>query len=228
MELASVYNRLGTKVIVVEMLDRAAPGMDLAIHDCAIAQKGGDGILFKLSGEKRQKNATVTLEILQNNQKTSLSSEKVLVAIGRRPYAAGLGLQEIGIKLNPKGFVEVDSRFKIFLPHICAIGDVIEGPMLAHKASEEGAAAAEIIAGGNPKINYLAIPNVIYTQPEAASVGLTEQEVKEAGLDFVSGTSFFSEPAGALSRQYRRFCKNIGRVPLRQVIRYAYIRSTCF
>lgn len=222
LELASVYHRLGTKVSIVEMLDRAAPGMDVALSKGLLQSLKKQGIEFYLSSQvqsAKKEDSSVTLEILQNNQKSSLSSEIVLVAIGRRPYSADLGLQEIGIKFTPKRFVEVDSRFRSSLPHIYAIGDVIEGPMLAHKASEEGAAAAEIIAGGSPKINYLAIPNVIYTHPEAASVGLTEQEVQEAGLEYSTGTSFFrGNPRARCSGDMEGFVKILGESHSRRIL----------
>lgn len=216
LEMASVYNRLGCKVVVVEMLDRAAPAMDQAISKGLLQSLKKQGIEFFLSSQVLSASVgadSIELEVLQNNQKSRLSAEKVLVAIGRRPSTAALGLQDIGVKVNGKGFIEVDANFRSSLSHIYAIGDVIEGPMLAHKASEEGRAAAEIIAGKHPELNYMAIPNIIYTQPEAASVGLTEQEVKETHLDYVVGISYFKGNARArCSGNTEGFVKVLGEV----------------
>ncbi len=200
LELASVYHRLGSKVVIVEMLDRVSPAMDAAISKDLLRVLKKQGLEFYLSAQVvslKGEADKVSLEILQNHQKQNLSAEKVLVSIGRRPYTQGLGLKEIGIRLTPKGFIEVDSRFRTSQSHIYAIGDVIEGVMLAHKASEEGYVAVEVIAGRNLEINYMAIPNVIYTHPEAASVGLTEEEAIRAGLELKRGISFFKGNARA-------------------------------
>ncbi len=120
-----------------------------------------------------------------------ITGDAVLVAVGRRPYTQDLGLKEIGVELSPKGFVIVDGLFRTALPHIYAIGVVIEGAMLAHKASEEGVAVAEILAGKEPHINYVSIPNVIYTHPEVATTGLSEEEAKAFGFELLIGKSFF-------------------------------------
>ncbi len=117
-----------------------------------------------------------------------MSADVVLVSIGRKPYTTGLGLESVGITPTPKGFIPIDNQFRTNVPHIFAIGDIVDGPMLAHKASEEGAAVAEIIAGHHPVVDYAAIPSVVYTSPEVAAVGMTEAEAKSYGFTPVVGT----------------------------------------
>ncbi|KAG6558903.1 Dihydrolipoyl dehydrogenase [Candidatus Rhabdochlamydia oedothoracis] len=180
-ELGSVYNRLGTKVQIIEFLDQICTGFD---HQLILELKKDlekQGINFYLSSKVMGAKIASNQISLQVEQK-SFSAEKVLVAIGRRPYTQGLGLEKIGVKISPKGFIETDGIFRSNIPNIFAIGDVVEGPMLAHKASEEGIAAVEIMAGHRPQLNYMAIPNVVYTHPEMASVGLTEEEAKKYHL----------------------------------------------
>lgn len=126
-------------------------------------------------------------EIVLRTDQGTHAGDVILVAVGRKPYTAELGLATIGINLSLKGTIPINSRFQTTVPTIYAIGDVVDGPMLAHKASEEGVAAAEIIAGLNPSVNYIAIPNVVYTYPEVASVGLTEEEAKKLGVTFKTG-----------------------------------------
>ncbi len=189
-ELASVYNRLGSEVTVVEMLDSICPAMDHAISRSLQTSLKKQGINFNLSVKVVDgviNDVGVTLGIEVEGKKETFSADIVLVAIGRRPYSEGLGLKDAGIATN-RGFVTVDGQFRTSLPNIYAIGDLIEGVMLAHRASEEGIAVAEIIAGQHPTVNYMAIPNVIYTHPEVAAVGLTEKEAKEAGIDVLIGT----------------------------------------
>lgn len=193
-ELASVYNRLGTEVVILEMLDRICPTMDKAISKMLLQILKNQGLTFHLGAkvvkaEISGDNVNLSVEVGGNSE--VFSADAVLVAIGRRPYSKGLGLQEIGIAMTPQGFVRVDGNFRTNLPHLLAIGDLIEGPMLAHRASEEGVAAAEIIAGLHPHINYAAIPSVIYTHPEAASVGFTEEEATAFGLSIKVGRSLF-------------------------------------
>jgi len=193
-ELASVYRRLGSAVMIVEMLETITPTMDPAICKQLLQSLKKQGIDFmlgaKVTGAQINKG-TVTLGIEHKQKNTQLEADIALIAIGRRPYTKQLGLEAIGINPTPKGFIPVDGNFKTSLPHIFAIGDVIEGPMLAHRASHEGTAVAELIMGRSATVNYMSIPNVIYTHPEAASVGLTEVEAKEAGLNIVIGTSYF-------------------------------------
>lgn len=189
-EIASVYRRLGTEVVLVEMLDRICPTMDGAISKALLGILKKQGLEFHLQTKVTAGKVTgegVTLTVEENQKSFELQGDHVLVSVGRRPYTEGLGLKEMGVALDKKGFVQINSRFQTSLSHIYAIGDVIEGPMLAHKASEEGVAAAEIIAGHSPHINYLTIPSVIYTHPEVAAVGMTEGEGKEAGLELMLG-----------------------------------------
>ena len=141
---------------------------------------------------------TVQLE----DREQQFVADVVLVAVGRRPFTDGLGLDVIGIQPDKRGFVPVDENFRTALPHLFAIGDLIDGPMLAHRASEEGIAAAEIIAGQHPHINYMAIPNVIYTHPEVAALGLTEIEARDAGFILKIGTCQFRANARARCSGY--------------------------
>lgn len=192
-ELASVYNRLGTEITVIEMLDKITPMMDAAVSRTLQQILKKQGFTFHLSAKviKADIKDQVSLEVQLNNENQTFSADCVLVAVGRRPYTKDLGLDKIGIKPDARGFISVDNQFRTTIPNIFAIGDVIEGPMLAHKAFREGMVAAEIVAGQNSKINYLSVPNVIYTNPEVAAVGLTEQEAKDLGLELKIGTSHF-------------------------------------
>lgn len=182
LEMGSVWNRLGSKVTVVEFTDRLVPAMDHEMGAALMKALTKQGIEFKLStkvtGIKEEKNKLVlSLEDASGN-KENLEADTVLVATGRRPYTYGLGLEKIGVALNEKGFISVNDRYETSVSGVYAIGDVIPGPMLAHKAEEEGIAAVEIIAGQAGHVNYGAIPAVIYTHPEVASVGKTEEELK--------------------------------------------------
>ncbi len=216
-ELASVYNRLGSKVTIIEMLDRICPTMDEAISKALLQALKKQELTFYLGAKvvkaDPEKNGIV-LTIEQGGKSLSLSADVALVAIGRRPYTQGLGLQEVGIALE-KGFVRIDSDFRTSTPHIYAIGDIVEGPMLAHRASEEGYAAAEIIAGRRPHLNYMAIPNVVYTHPEAATVGLTESEARGMGLQqIVVGASMFrANPRARCAGDAEGMVKVIGAGP---------------
>ncbi|HYC12744.1 MAG TPA: dihydrolipoyl dehydrogenase, partial [Stellaceae bacterium] len=192
LELGSVWGRLGAEVTVVEFLDRICPGMDaeVARHLQRTLQK--QGLTFRLgtkvAGAKTSgKSVTLSLEPAQGGAGEEIAADTVLVAVGRRPYTDGLGLEAAGVVLDEKKRVRVDGQFRTSVPNIYAIGDVIAGPMLAHKAEEEGSAVAEIIAGQKPHIDYDAIPAVIYTQPEVASVGKTEEELKAAGAAYAVG-----------------------------------------
>lgn len=212
-ELASVYNRLGSEVTIVEMLDRICPAMDDAVSKALLQILKKQGLTFHLStkvAKAEAKNSEIILALESGKESTSLEADVVLVAIGRRPYTNGLGLQEIGIT-STKGFINVDGNFRTSQPNIYAIGDVIEGPMLAHRASDEGVAAAEIIAGKPAHVNYMAIPNVIYTHPEVAALGLTEKEAKDKGLDLVIGTcAFKAVPRARCAGDTDGFVKVIG------------------
>lgn len=193
-ELASVYRRVGSEVTIVEMLDGITPAMDQAISKQLLQILKKQGMNFylgaKVSSGKASANG-VKLEVEYEQKLQTMEADVVLVAVGRRPYTKGLGIETIGITADKRGFIPVDTHFRTTAPHIYAIGDVIDGPMLAHRASHEGIAAANIIAGLEAHVNYMGIPNVIYTHPEAAAVGFTESEAKTSGLDVFVGTSFF-------------------------------------
>lgn len=198
-ELASVYSRLGAQVTIVEMLDTICPAMDHTMSKTLLQVLKKQGLVFHLGVQvtKAQVDKGVVLTVKQKDQELTLDSDVVLVAVGRRPYSRGLGLAELGIPTTNRGFVPVDQNFRTTIPNIFAIGDLIEGPMLAHRASEEGVAAVEIMAGMNPQVNYMAIPNVIYTHPEVAALGLTEKEALDLGMKLKIGTSFFKGNARA-------------------------------
>lgn len=186
LELGSVYQRLGTKVTFVELLDRVCPPFDREIsqHLDKIFKK--QGMEFHLS-TKVTGGAVGNDVTLQLEGGKELTAECVLVAIGRKASSKHLGLEEIGIATDSQGRVTVNASFQTNIPSIYAIGDLIDGPMLAHKASEEALAVADILSGETAHVNYLAIPNVMYTAPEVAAVGMTEEEAKNAGLELVIG-----------------------------------------
>jgi dihydrolipoamide dehydrogenase len=192
LELGSVWSRLGSEVTVVEMLPRVAPGLDGEVAKQLQRVLAKQGLAFKLgtkvvSVDAKGKNLKLTLEPAGGGKSETLDCDVVLVAVGRIPNTQGLGLAELGVKTDNRGRVVVDETFKTSVPGIYAIGDVIAGPMLAHKAEEEGIALAEILAGQAGHVNYDVIPSVIYTAPEVASVGKTEEELKEAGVDYKVG-----------------------------------------
>jgi dihydrolipoamide dehydrogenase len=192
LELGSVWRRLGAEVIVVEFLDGALPGMDGEVRRQAQRIFEKQGITFRLSSkvtavESAGPRLKATVEPAAGGAAETIEADVVLVAVGRVPYTAGLGLQEVGVKLDQRGRVEVDAHYATSVPGIRAIGDVIAGPMLAHKAEDEGVAVAEILAGQAGHVNYDVIPNVVYTSPEIASVGKTEEELKAAGVAYNVG-----------------------------------------
>ena len=190
-ELGSVYSRLGSEVHFIEFMDRICPLFDKALSSALEASLTKQGMQFSLSSlvTRAFLDENVRLEVKdKEGALKEVVADAVLVAIGRKPFFEGLGLEKIGIALNSKGLIPIDGNFRTVHSHILAIGDIVDGPMLAHKASEEGVAAAEIIASLAPTLNYLAIPNVIYTYPEVASVGLTEEEATRLGLSFSIGS----------------------------------------
>ncbi len=191
LELGSVWARLGAKVTVVEYLDTILGGMDGEVSKQFQRMLAKQDIDFKLGAkvtgvEKSGAGAKVTFEPVKGGDAQTLDADVVLIATGRRPYTTGLGLEEAGIKLE-RGRVEIDNHFQTSVAGIYAIGDVVRGPMLAHKAEDEGVAVAEIIAGQAGHVNYDVIPGVVYTQPEVASVGKTEEELKAAGVAYKVG-----------------------------------------
>lgn len=197
LELGSVWQRLGSEVTVVEFLDRLMPGMDadLATNAKKILEK--QGMKFRLSSKvtaaKTEGNkVSLTVEPAAGGTAEKLEAEIVLVCIGRRPYTEGLGLEAVGVQLDERKRIKVGHNFESNVAGIYAIGDVIAGPMLAHKAEDEGVVCAEMMAGQSGHINYDAIPSVVYTWPEIASVGKTEDELKKAGINFKVGKFPFS------------------------------------
>ena len=192
LELGSVWRRLGAKVTVVEFMDRIGGPMDAEVAKQFQRTLEKQGIEFKLGAkvtgaDAKGKGVTLTVEPAKGGDKETLAADVVLVSIGRRPYTANLGLEAVGVKLDERGRIPVDGHFQTSAKGIYAIGDVIAGPMLAHKAEEEGVAAVEIMAGQKAHVYYDAIPSVVYTWPEVASVGKTEEEVKAGGVAYKVG-----------------------------------------
>ena len=191
LELGSVWARLGSKVTVVEYLDTILGGMDGEVAKQFQRMLGKQGFEFKLGSKvtgvaKAKKGATVTFEPVKGGAAETIGADVVLIATGRKPYTEGLGLEEAGVEMD-RGRVKTDGHCRTNVPGIYAIGDVIVGPMLAHKAEDEGLAVAEMIAGQKGHVNYDVIPSVVYTSPEIASVGKTEEELKKAGVEYKAG-----------------------------------------
>ncbi len=192
LELGTVWRRLGAQVTVIEFMDNILPGMDNEIRKEAKKLFAKQGIEFKLSSKVVAAKATakgvnLTLEPAAGGKAEKVKADIVLMAIGRKPYVEGLGLDKIGVKLNERGQIETDEFFETSVEGIYAIGDVIAGPMLAHKAEDEGVVLAEMLAGQSGHIDYDAIPSVVYTHPEISSVGKTEEQLKEAGIKYNVG-----------------------------------------
>jgi len=192
LELGSVWRRLGAEVTVVEFLDRIVPTMDGEVARSLQRVLGRQGLKFRLgtkvtAARKSNQGVNLTLEPAKGGNAEELQADIVLLSIGRRPYTDGLGLAEAGVVRDERGRVKTDAHFATNVPGIYAIGDVIAGPMLAHKAQDEGVAIAEILAGQAGHVNYGAIPGVVYTWPEVAAVGQTEEELKAAGITYSVG-----------------------------------------
>ena len=191
-ELGSVWARLRAKVTVVEFLDKLLGPMDGEVSTAFQKLLAKQGLEFRLGAKvtgiaKTEKGASVTFEPVKGGEAETVDADVVLVATGRKPYTEGLGLEEAGVKLDDRGRVEIDAHFRTNVEGIYAIGDVVKGAMLAHKAEDEGVALAEILAGQAGHVNYDAIPSVVYTSPEVASVGQTEEELKKAGIEYRVG-----------------------------------------
>ena len=192
LEMGSVWRRLGAKVTVVEFLDQILPGMDGEVGKQMLRILQKQGLDFKLGtkvtkAEPSDGGVRLTLEPVSGGEAQSLEADVVLVSVGRRPYTEALGLEEVGVERDNRGFIKVDHQFQTNVAGIFAIGDVIGGKMLAHKAEEEGVAVVELIAGQAGHVNYEAIPGVVYTWPEVASVGRTEEQLKEDGIEYRIG-----------------------------------------
>lgn len=197
LELGSVWNRLGSEVTVVEFMDKILGPMDGDVSKNFQRMLKKQGMTFKLSSKvtgvtRKGKGLAVTIEPAKGGDAQEIEADIVLVAIGRRPYTEGLGLETAGVSLDDRGRVQIDGHYKTNVDGIYAIGDVVAGPMLAHKAEDEGVAIAEILAGQAGHVNYDVIPGVVYTQPEVASVGKTEEELKAEGIEYKSGKFNFS------------------------------------
>ena len=192
LELGSVWHRLGAEVTVVEYLDRLVPGMDGEIGKTFERVLGKQGIKFRLStkvtaADTEGDTVKLTLEPAKGGAAQTIEADVVLVSIGRRPFTGNLGLEAAGVELAERGFIKIDSHYATNVPGIFAIGDVVTGPMLAHKAEEEGIAIAELIAGRAGHVNYGVIPGVVYTWPEVASIGATEEMLKNDGVAYNVG-----------------------------------------
>jgi dihydrolipoamide dehydrogenase len=196
LELGSVYSRLGTEVHVIEFLDTITPGMDGEVQKSFQKLLQKQGLKFTLgaavqSVDASKSKAKVTYKLRKDDSEHDMDADVVLVATGRRPYTDGLGLDALGIEMSQRGQIKTDAHWQTNVKGIYAIGDCIDGPMLAHKAEDEGMACAEVIAGKAGHVNYGVIPGVIYTHPEVANVGQTEEQLKEAGRAYKVGKFSF-------------------------------------
>ncbi|MBC7312789.1 MAG: dihydrolipoyl dehydrogenase, partial [Rhizobium sp.] len=206
LELGSVWLRLGAKVTVVEYLDTILGGMDGDVSKQFQRMLAKQGMEFNLGAkvtgvQKAENGAKVTFEPVKGGEAQTIDADVVLIATGRKPYTEGLGLAEAGVALDGRGRVEIDGHYRTNVAGIYAIGDVVKGPMLAHKAEDEGVALAEILAGQHGHVNYDVIPGVVYTQPEVASVGKTEEELKAAGVAYKAGKFPFTANGRARAMQ---------------------------
>ena len=190
LELGSVWSRLGSEVTFLEFLPRIAVGFDLELSNLLQRSLTAQGMTFHLETKVtavKIDNGRVTATATKGNEELKFEADKVLVSVGRRPFAEGVGAEKVGVEVDEKKRIKIDNHFRTNVEGIYAIGDVIAGPMLAHKASEEGIACVEIIAGKAGHVNYDAIPGIIYTNPELAGVGLTEEQAKDKGIDYRTG-----------------------------------------
>ena len=204
LELGQVWSRLGSKVTIVEYLDRILPGMDSEVAKLAQRALSKRGLKFSLGRKvldvtSDQNGVTLTLERIGKDKTEELAADTVLVAIGRQPVTKGLGLEKFGVAINQRGFIEVDEKFQTSVSGLYAIGDCIPGPMLAHKAEEDGVACVEWLAGLHGHVDYGKVPGVVYTDPEIASVGQSEDELKEAGVEYSVGKFAFMANSRARS-----------------------------
>jgi dihydrolipoamide dehydrogenase len=196
LELGSVYARLGSEVTVVEYLDAITPGMDKEVQKTFQRILKKQGLNFVMgaavhSVDKLKTKAKVNYKLRKDESDHQIEVDVVLVATGRKPFTDGLGLKELGVEMSERGQIKTDRQWQTNIPGIYAIGDAIDGPMLAHKAEDEGMATADVIAGKHGHVNYNVIPGVIYTSPEVANVGFTEEELKQQGISYKSGKFMF-------------------------------------
>ena len=201
LELGSVWNRLGSEVTALEFLPRIAIGFDLELSNLLQRLLTAQGITFHLETEVnavKVDNSHATVTAAKNGEELKFEADKVLVSVGRRPFSDALGVEKVGVAFDEKRRIKVDKHFRTNVDGIYAIGDVIAGPMLAHKAEDEGIACVEIIAGKAGHVNYEAIAGIIYTNPELAGVGLTEEQAKEQGIDYRVGRFPFRANSRAL------------------------------
>jgi dihydrolipoamide dehydrogenase len=204
LELGSVWNRLGSEVTILEFLPRIAIGFDLELSNLLQRSLTAQGITFHLEAKVSAievKNGGATATATKGNEELKFDADKVLVSVGRKPFSEGLGAEKIGVEFDDKKRIKVDKYFKTNVDGIYAIGDVIAGPMLAHKASDEGIVCVERIAGKDGHINYNAIAGIIYTNPELAGVGLTEEQAKEQKLDYRVGRFPFRATGRAVANE---------------------------
>jgi dihydrolipoamide dehydrogenase len=197
LEMGSVWARLGAEVTVIEYLDRITPGMDGEVAKAFQKILEKQGMTFRLGtkvtgAETLKTKVKLSVEPAAGGDSETIDCDTVLVSIGRRPHTEKLGLEDVGVKTNERGFIEIDQDYQTSVEGIYAIGDCVPGPMLAHKAEDEGVAAAEIIAGESGHVNYDVIPGIVYTWPEVASVGRTEEQLKEDGVEYKVGKFPFS------------------------------------
>ncbi len=219
LELGSVYNRLGTEIEVIELLDRVTPNLDKEISKMVQQILTKQGFTFQLSTKVTAGRVESDQVILTLEGKPETVADVALVAVGRRPFSKNLGLDALGITQDKAGRVVIDGNFRTSIPNIYAIGDLVDGPMLAHKASEEGVAVADILAGNTVRINYLAIPNVMYTWPEVACVGMTQEEATQANLTILIGKfPFKANPRARCSGDAEGFVKIIAEKTTGRVI----------
>ncbi|MBO6506548.1 MAG: dihydrolipoyl dehydrogenase [Kordiimonadaceae bacterium] len=206
LELGSVWARLGADVTVIEFMDQILPGMDTEVRKTFARILKKQGMTLKLSSKVTKVDALktkvkVTYEPVKGGDAETIEADRVLVSVGRRPYTDGLGLETVGVEMDERSRVKIGHDFSTNVPGIWAIGDVVEGPMLAHKAEDEGIACAENIAGLNGYVNHDVIPGVVYTHPEVASVGKSEDELKEAGIAYSAGKFPFTANSRAKTNQ---------------------------
>ncbi|MEP6709109.1 MAG: dihydrolipoyl dehydrogenase [Verrucomicrobiota bacterium] len=204
LELGSVWSRLGSEVTTLEFLPRIALGFDLELSNLLQRSLTAQGMTFHLETKVtavKSENGRVTTTATKGNEEVKFDADKVLVSVGRRPFSEGLGAEKVGIELDDKKRIKIDKNFRTNIEGIYAIGDVIAGPMLAHKAEDEGIACVEIIAGKSGHVNYDAIPGIIYTNPELAGVGLTEDQAQEKKIDICIGKFPFRANGRALANE---------------------------